>query len=220
MALLRSLGSRHIQSYHQVCRDMLAKAPLGRPGYRHNNPFLSISLRAHSICSLYLIRLGMLNEENIRVGPDGIGPRHVANGVKGIRKGSLQCHYVTDHGGETRAVTLVCCTLGADLRETVALGGEKCTRAVWGNDLEGAFEELLHLVPLICILSPKLTFREVVFLMPLRPWGGDVLLHDWAGSIRGSWKLTCFAVSLKLQGVEDKGTLRSSIWKFATRFGT
>ena len=50
----------------------------------------------------------------------------------------------------------------------------------------------------------ELTFREAVFLLPLRPWGGGVLLHGWAGSTRGSQKVTCFAVFLELQGVGDK----------------
>ena len=44
----------------------------------------------------------MLDRENIRFCPDGIGPRHVTNGVKGVGKSLLQCHYVLDHGGGTR----------------------------------------------------------------------------------------------------------------------
>ena len=40
---------------------------------------------------------GMLNSKNARVHPDSIGPRHVANGVKGVGEGLLQWHYVPDH---------------------------------------------------------------------------------------------------------------------------
>ena len=49
-------------------------------------------------------------------------------------------------------------------------------------------------------------------------WG--VLLHGWAGSTRGPWKVTCFAVFLKLHGVGDKGKHRSSMCDVYGRFGT
>ena len=32
--------------------------------------------------------------ENRGIGPDGIGPRHVANGIKGVRECLLQGNYV------------------------------------------------------------------------------------------------------------------------------
>ena len=35
---------------------------------------------------------------NGRVSPDGIGPGHVANGVKEVGECSLQCHYVLGPG--------------------------------------------------------------------------------------------------------------------------
>ena len=89
---------------------------------------------------------------------------------------------------EQGAVTLVECALRAHLRGTVALWVNGYTRA----DLEGVFEGLLHSVPLICVLLLVLTFREVVFLLLLRPWGRGVLLNGWAGSTRGSQKVTCF----------------------------
>ena len=45
-----------------------------------------------------------------------------------------------------------------------------------------------------------------------------MLLHGWAGSTRGSQKVTHFVVFLKPQGIGDMGTLRSSIWQVAARF--
>ena len=62
------------------------------------------SLLNHVIkCLLYLfpvfegyLSLGMLDWENTGVCPDGVGPRHVANGVKGVGVSSLQPHYVPD----------------------------------------------------------------------------------------------------------------------------
>ena len=49
------------------------------------------------------LKMGVLDGENAWVGPDGIGPKHVANGVKGVREDSLQCHYVLDYGCGTRS---------------------------------------------------------------------------------------------------------------------
>ena len=40
----------------------------------------------------------VLDWENTGACPDGVGLGHVANGVKGVEEGSLQCHYVLDLG--------------------------------------------------------------------------------------------------------------------------
>ena len=80
-------------------------------------------------------------------------------------------------GGKTRGSCTwsTDCILRDDLRGTVALEGKQCTRAGWGSNVEGVIEGVLHSVPLICMLSLKLTCREVVFLLPLRHfgWGCD-----------------------------------------------
>ena len=52
---------------------------------------------------------------------------------------------------EQGAVTLVDCTLRADLRGMIALGGKWCMRAGWGRGLEGVVEGCLCSVPLICV---------------------------------------------------------------------
>ena len=41
---------------------------------------------------------GMLDGGNARVGPDGIGARHIPYSIKGGLKGLLQGNYVLDHG--------------------------------------------------------------------------------------------------------------------------
>ena len=46
--------------------------------------------------------LGMLYWGYGRVGPNGVGTRHITNGVKGVGECSLQCHYVLDLVGSTR----------------------------------------------------------------------------------------------------------------------
>ena len=46
--------------------------------------------------------VGMLDRSNARVGPDGIGPRHIPYGVKGSQEGLLQGDYVLDHGSSAR----------------------------------------------------------------------------------------------------------------------
>ena len=75
------------------------------------------------------LALGMLNGEDTRVGPDGIGSRHVAHGVKGVGEGSLQAIMSWTMDVELGAVTLINCALRADLREMIILGGKQCTRA-------------------------------------------------------------------------------------------
>ena len=75
---------------------------LGRPGDKHNHSLLN-----HIIESvLYLLPvlnrsllLSVLDRCNVRVGPDGIGHRHIAYGIKGIQEGLLQGNYVLDHSG-------------------------------------------------------------------------------------------------------------------------
>ena len=52
------------------------------------------------------LSLGMLYWEYRRVCPDGVGPRHVANGVKGVGESLLQCHYVLNLGSGTRGSCL------------------------------------------------------------------------------------------------------------------
>ena len=79
--------------------------PLGKSGERCYNSFLDHVIK--SALNLFPVldgdlTPGVLDGENVRVCPDGIGPGHVANGVKGVGKDSLQCHYVLDHGGGTR----------------------------------------------------------------------------------------------------------------------
>ena len=99
-------------------------------------PFLTIS------SSFFLILYGcflpgLLDWENFGVCPDGVGPGHVANGVKGVGKGSLQCHYVPDLGCRTREVTCSDCALRAGLLGPIALGPRRCTRAHFKIDLRG-----------------------------------------------------------------------------------
>ena len=50
--------------------------------------------------------VGMLKRGNARVGPDGIGPRHIPYGVKASWEGSLQADYVLDHNGGARGSQL------------------------------------------------------------------------------------------------------------------
>ena len=71
-----------------ICKQ---RYPPGRLGDRCYNTFSDHIVKN----ALYLLPVlnwdlvpGMLNRENTRVGPDGIGPGHVANGVKGVREGS------------------------------------------------------------------------------------------------------------------------------------
>ena len=55
---------------------------------------------------------------------------------------------------------------------------------------------------------------RAVFLKPPLPWAwGREVLHGWSRSNRGSQKVTCLVVSLKLQGVGKVGKLRVSIWE-------
>ena len=101
MVLLKSLGWRHIQS-----------VPSGLQGYIREDiysvgqetgviiPLLTITLRVHSICSQYSIgtfQLGMLDRGNVRVSPNGVGPRHVAYCIKGVWEDLLQGNDVLDH---------------------------------------------------------------------------------------------------------------------------
>ena len=51
----------------------------------------------------YLL-LGMLYLQYGRASPDGVGPRHVTNGVKGVGECLLQCHYVPDLDGGARGI--------------------------------------------------------------------------------------------------------------------
>ena len=54
----------------------------------------------------------------------------------------------------------------------------------------------MHLEPLILAGFLKLTFREVVFLMPLWQVGAWVLQCGQLVSRRGSWKVTVLAIFL------------------------
>ena len=83
MVLLRSLQLRHIQSVSSGLQGYVSKDTHHRPGDRYYNPFSNHFIKS----ALYLLHvlelilaLGMLNRENIRVGPDGISSKHVANG--------------------------------------------------------------------------------------------------------------------------------------------
>ena len=94
-----------MQSFIRLAGIGEARYPLGRPGDRCNH-----SLYDHFIESvLYLLPvlnrtlfLGVLDRDNIRVSPDGIGPRHIAYGIEGVWEGLLQGNYVLDHGGRSR----------------------------------------------------------------------------------------------------------------------
>ena len=85
------------------------------------------------------LALGMLHWDNRRVSPDGVGTRHIANGVKGVGESSLQCHDVPDLGCGTRVHHLRWLHLGQGARVVYKDGF-----TVIDTALDGGF----------CIVSP------------------------------------------------------------------
>ena len=86
----------------------------------------------------------MFDGKNTRVSPDGVGPGHVANCVKGVREGSLQHHYVLDHGCGTRGNHLGRHYLEGRFEGVTALGGKQCRSVVeawkvWLRDVCGQY---------------------------------------------------------------------------------
>ena len=77
-----------------------ARYPFGRLGDRGYHPHVSHVIK--DVHNLFLVLdrflpLGMLERGDGLVSPDGIGPRHVAYGIKGVCEGLLQEKYVPDH---------------------------------------------------------------------------------------------------------------------------
>ena len=177
--------------YHQACRDRLRRYPFGSLRDR-----CDCSLLDHLIESaLYLLPvlngylpLGVLDRGNTRVGPDGIGPRHIPYGIEGGQEGPLQDDYVLDHGGTARGSHLSQLHLEDWLSFKVRHVGNMVFEGWYGLWCSWG---LSCFVPLIIVAgSWKLTLRKdvAVFLEPLRPWGWGAL-HGWARSMRGLWKL-------------------------------
>ena len=70
-------------------------------GNRHSDSLCNHVIK--HILDLFLVlcgylALGMLNRDNVCICPDGVGPGHIANCVKGVEESLLQCHYVPDLG--------------------------------------------------------------------------------------------------------------------------
>ena len=126
----------------------------------------------------------MLYGKDIGVCPDGTHPRHVANGVEGVGKGSLQCHYVLDLGCRVRGSCLGSLHLKGRLGWACSIRGEvvyKCWLYGVAGDLCWA---------LVLCEELWLTFGEAVFLMLWwLVWDG-VLQCSGASSTMGSWKVT------------------------------
>ena len=85
----------------------------------------------------------MLDWENVRVYHDGVGPGHVANDIKGVAEGYLQCHYVPDLGCGARGSLLRCLHLKGRLGGTHCLGAMAMYKGWLENGLDwgrrGAF---------------------------------------------------------------------------------
>ena len=87
-------------------------------------------------------------------------------------------------------------------------------------DLIGVGGGLVHLAPCMTNVLPKLTLREVVFLMPMQLVGLWALLCGLVVSTSGSQKVTCLAVFLMSLGVGEVGMLRLSTLEVTARLGT
>ena len=132
----------YVQGTDRLVKIGEGRYPFDRLGDRHDH-----SLLDHLIeCALYLLPVldmdltpGMLDRGNTGVGPDGIGPKHVAYSIVGVWDGSLQGNYVLGHSG--RGVTLVNFTLRAGFGLMVWAGGLWCLRAGRGSD--GVIESFL-----------------------------------------------------------------------------
>ena len=79
--------------------------PLGRLGVGHYHPFVyhvvGDALLFAPVLNRYLPP-DMLNRGNVRVSPDGVGPRHVPYSIEGAWEGSPQGNYVLDHSGGSK----------------------------------------------------------------------------------------------------------------------
>ena len=101
------------EAYVQVTIRLMAVGEqrylFGRLGDRCNNSlpnhFIEGALYLFPVLDRYL-PMSMLDWGNAGVCPDGISPRHVANGVKGNWKGPLQGNDVLDCGGRARGSCL------------------------------------------------------------------------------------------------------------------
>ena len=165
----------------------------------------------------------MLDREKGRVGPDGIYHRHVAYGIKGASKGSLQGEKVLGHSSGRGCFShFGFMGLRADFGNVTCRLGLLAFRAGKGRlvlDREG----LLHAVTLVMLLMGSMNWK--VFAVFLEPLCGEVLQGGEVQCgryrfIRGSQKVTHLVVFLKPLGSGEVGMVRASMCDCAARLGT